>query len=99
MSDAPLGILITTTGAFLVAVVSAVAAIISARGNRAVREQMVLLVKQTDGIQASLVRVTGEAEHAKGMIEGTRVELARANVEANAKEEMKDAARKRTKEA
>ncbi len=78
MSDPVLLQAITTIGTLAVALVTAVVSIFNGRATRRnseliheQREQMVLLVKQTDGMQASLVKVTGEAEFAKGLKQGT----------------------------
>jgi hypothetical protein len=52
----------------LTAIVLALNYIQSWRNGRALKD----VKEQTDGINSKLVRVTGEAEHAKGMIQGAR---------------------------
>ena len=71
---------IATIGAVATVMVSAVNAAFAWSSNTRSRRNeqhlldtkadVVKLVSQTDGITASLVRITGEAEHAKGVIEG-----------------------------
>ena len=71
---------IATIGAVATVMVSAVNAAFAWSSNiRSKRNEQHLidaktdvskLVTQTDGITSSLIRLTGEAEHAKGVIEG-----------------------------
>lgn len=69
--------LITAFGLLLTGISSAFNVLISWRNGERAKKivgEIEVIKTQTDGINSKLVRVTGEAEHAKGVIQGAQAE-------------------------
>lgn len=49
------------------------------RNAKKIGDEVTLIKEQTDGISAKLVKVTGEAEHAKGVLQGALQEQAKVS--------------------
>ncbi len=66
MSDPVILALISTIGSIVTAILTAVVTVMMRDTRKAVRE----VEKQTNSMKDALVKVTGESEHAKGVLEG-----------------------------
>jgi hypothetical protein len=73
MSDAVAISLISAIGSVMAAGMGVFSTVLARRNEHNIRR----LEENTNSIKDALVKVTGESEHAKGVIEGTRTEKIR----------------------
>lgn len=68
MTEAGIASIIAAAGSAIAAVLSGLSLLISARNSRKIE----LVHKATNGMSVRLNQITGEAEHAKGVIQGEK---------------------------